>query len=319
MFFDLSLAQTPNAYFLYEPASQSQHAFEPPDACLVFSGMRVAAASLNRTALYELMVDCSLQDNIGEPKNCDLNPLVWSGNQPQKISAAALHGTVPPPASYLKDEAISLYSAPTKTLHNAFALFNASFGKEAAFIDAALFSADGDFIHNFFDCIFLGPYSRQDILPCDHEGDLDCPFYARDEMGGLSRNFTACYGAEMHGDNVLPYTCGSQARRAIIKYFFRDYYSSDNNAQEGGGNNGKSLSANVSKLVYDAIFFLYQNYTSSASRGCLNLTSGKCELDACTLHNGFSPCMVCFYPFFQDKKIFKKIMTFFFLNAGYLF
>lgn len=298
MFFDLTMGQTPSAYFLYEPVASSSYSFEPPDACLVFSGMRMTASP--NSTLQKLVIDCSLQDEIGEPKSCDLNPLVWSGNQPQKISAAALHGTVPPPISTLQNEATSLYSAPTKKLHAAFSDFNFSFKQESAFIDAALFSADGDFIHDFFDCMFLGPYSRLDVLPCDHEGILDCPFYARDELGGLSRNFTPCYGAVMHGDHMLPYTCGSQARRAIIKYFFRDYYSSDHHNSNSGGSTqeGKSLSANASKLVYEAILSLYQNYTSSASRGCLDITSGKCELAACNLQNGFSPCMVFFYCYY---------------------
>ena len=43
-----------------------------------------------------------------------------------------------------------------------------------------LFSADGDFIHDFFYCVFLGPYTRVDMLPCDLNGRLpNCPFYAR--------------------------------------------------------------------------------------------------------------------------------------------
>ena len=63
-----------------------------------------------------------------------------------------------------------------------------------------LFSAEGDFIHDFFDCMFLGPYTRIDAMPCDAEGQSECPFYARDEEGGRSRRFTPCLGAAMHGD-----------------------------------------------------------------------------------------------------------------------
>jgi hypothetical protein len=113
---------------------------------------------------------------------------------------------------------------PIANLQRAYAEFNKTMSAASA-MDIALFSADGDFIHEYFDCVFMGPYSRVDILPCDAEGVLECPFYARDPTGE-TRNFTPCFGDDaMRGDHRLPFTCGSDARRAIIKYFFREYYT----------------------------------------------------------------------------------------------
>ena len=116
------------------------------------------------------------------------------------------------------------------------------------------------------------------------QGVLDCPFYARDELGGVSRNFTACFGDDvMHGDHLPPYTCGSQSRRALIKYFYRDYSKSIGTAR---------LSAKVSALVRAAVDARFRNYTAAASRGCLDASTGRCSLAACALAtNGFAPCM----------------------------
>ena len=116
---------------------------------------------------------------------------------------------------------------------------------------------------------------------------MECPFYARDEEGGLSRDFTPCYGdAVMHGDHALPYTCGSQARRSVIKYFYRNYSS-----MLGSGVHS-TLSRNVSDLIRRTIEALFLNYTSPNSRGCLNATTGVCSLEACSYDsNGFAPCM----------------------------
>ena len=84
LFFDAVRQQTPNAYFLYDaqpPPSAASAAsaaaaatMEPPDACLVFSGLQGSSSA--GTPLRALMDDCSLQENVGAPTACDLNPLV---------------------------------------------------------------------------------------------------------------------------------------------------------------------------------------------------------------------------------------------------
>ena len=71
LFFSQRANQTPNAYFVYEPATSFT---EPPDACLVFSGLQ--AAALPGSTLQTLMTNCLMQEGIGEPAACDLNPLV---------------------------------------------------------------------------------------------------------------------------------------------------------------------------------------------------------------------------------------------------
>jgi hypothetical protein len=215
---------------------------------------------------------------------CDLNPLVWSGNQPQKTPAANLHGTVPPPniTSSTAEEA-AYYREATRTFASAVAAFQALFAQQAASIDTVLFSADGDFIHDFFDCMYLGPYSRVDVLACDPENSLECPFYARDNMSGASRAFTACFGDIMHGDHMLPFTCGSQARRSIIKYFFRNF----SKVAEGG----KGLSMNVSRKIKASTEALIQNYSDPRSWGCWDPVLRKCHIRACAWANGYAPCL----------------------------
>jgi hypothetical protein len=93
---------------------------------------------------------------------------------------------------------------------------------------------------------------------------LDCPFYARDENGGMSRDFTPCFGDVMAGDFNLPYTCGSKSRRSIIKYFFRNYSSITN--KEG-------LSQNISSEILKKVNKIYLEFISDNSKGCLNLTT----------------------------------------------
>jgi len=217
---------------------------------------------------------------------------VWSASQAHKTAVAGIHGTTLPSgtaASLLllqQQQAQTLYAPALAALRAAYADFNRTFlASEASHLEAALFSADGDFLHAFFDCLFLGPYTRVDLRACDAEGFLRplCPFYARDEAGGVSRNFTACFGDVMHGDHRLPYTCGSGARRSVIKYFYR------NASQTIVG--GK-LGQNVSRLIASTVGALFANYTAPGSMGCWNPRTRTCALAGCSEDaNGFAPCM----------------------------
>jgi hypothetical protein len=121
---------------------------------------------------------------------------------------------------------------------------------------------------------------------------LDCPFYARDELGGQTRAFTPCFGEVMHGDAKLPYTCGSQARRSLIKYFYR------NHSTMLGRN---TLRRNVSDLFQTAVNALLANYTDVRSLGCMDAATGTCRLEACAeMTNGFAPCLATDYALSGD-------------------
>jgi hypothetical protein len=119
-----------------------------------------------------------------------------------------------------------------------------------------------------------------DLLACDAEGLLECPFYARDNQSGFSRAFTPCFGEEaMDGDYNIPFTCGSQARRSLIKYFFRNFSSSI------------TTGLNISLKIQDKVQALLLNYTDARSMGCYDNRTRQCRLEACTLDNGFNPCL----------------------------
>jgi hypothetical protein len=293
IYFNVTQQRTPNSYFVYDKMEAANSKIEPPDACLVFSGLNLSAGV--GSPLQTKMNDCSMQEGVGNTASCDLNPLIWSEKQAPKAAAASLHGTSPPSISSGDHQKIAqtLYKVILQKLEADFTKFNSTFKEESQSIDAALFSADGDFIHDFFDCVFLGPYTRVDILPCDREGNLDCPFYSRDDLGGKSRDFTPCFGDIMYNDHRLPFTCGSRARRSIIKFFFRNYSKTAS---------GEHLSSNISSAILKTVQEIYKNYTSSGSMGCLDKSTGLCHLEACSFYeNGYAPCMETAYEISSEK------------------
>eukprot|EP00961_Rhodomonas_salina_P040920 549904-Rhodomonas_salina.1 len=96
-------------------------------------------------------------------------------------------------------------------------------------IDTIFFSAEGDALHQMLDCMFLGPHTRIDYLIADKEGTLPTLAWFRDEGEGKTRDFDLpCEGTKLHGDeHGPPFTCGSPARRAIIKQYVRGEFLND--------------------------------------------------------------------------------------------
>ena len=91
----------------------------------------------------------------------------------------------------------------------------------------------------------------------------------------------------MHGDHRLPYTCGSEPRRALIKYFYRNV---------SAVLSGQGLRQNMTGLLRRVVAQAFANYTDPASRGCLDATTGRCSLAACAEDaNGFAPCLSTAY------------------------
>lgn len=96
------------------------------------------------------------------------------------------------------------------------------------------------------DCMFMGPYARLDYGPRGHRNSLPTQSWSRSdtEADTPTRSFSLpCSMAKAHGDYDSPFTCGSEARRAVIKYFVRDY------AAPAGGLPGQCGTDDVNRHV----------------------------------------------------------------------
>lgn len=96
-------------------------------------------------------------------------------------------------------------------------------------LEVVLFSGEGDALHQTFDCIVMGPMARVNFWDRGVARDLEVPFWARDtsEEGRDRSMDLPCFGAKLKKDYNPPFTCGSDTRRSIIKYFVRDEINRD--------------------------------------------------------------------------------------------
>jgi hypothetical protein len=94
----------------------------------------------------------------------------------------------------------------------------------------------------------MGPFSRVDFWDRGAAKDLEVPFWARDVTGeGVDRTLDLpCFGAKLKGDFIPPFTCGSDTRRSIIKYFVRDYI---NKGRQGNSLTEELIREQIQKLV----------------------------------------------------------------------
>jgi hypothetical protein len=71
-------------------------------------------------------------------------------------------------------------------------------------LDVTLFSAEGDSLHQMFDCMVQGPYARVDLWSPGSRNNLPVPHWSRDAGGaGLTRTLDLpCGGDKLHGENL---------------------------------------------------------------------------------------------------------------------
>ena len=210
----------PEVYWSYEDIDReapSQHV----DGCQVFTGpaqnpdIGPAKRSEFRACL----------DQYGD-SNCQISSNLWTPQSDNAVPVAHRH-------------AVKLGSS--NALNSVIEL---KFQEAYAIVDAALkpldnynnpdlrtiyFSPEGDIMHQMMDCVFMGPYTKVNYWPQDLLGLLPVPSWHRD-ADGTSRAVDARDCVKNGMDRSPPYSCGSHARQAVIKYFFRDYLPTRQNS-----------------------------------------------------------------------------------------
>lgn len=237
-----------DTYFAYRRAPTESRP-EYLDACLTFSGPHKANASEFSNCV----------DGVNE-NQCLIPAHLWSPDSPNTVPVAHEHvvtytGSQPDSLIYL------LYHRAQNLVFTALEQAESVWMKTLQNqVDYEFFSAEGDIVHQILDCIFLGPYAKMDYWPnppC--EDQLDCPvgpYYSRDDPG-LSRSIDspACVNT-----TSLPYTCGSPSRKALVKYFVREYLTTANR----GNTNGSILQEAVRNQLRE----LRTTWSAQANYGC---------------------------------------------------
>jgi hypothetical protein len=199
-------------YWAYERATQPGPEFT--DSCLVFTGPGL----VHNISTFAACVDGNTMPTSG----CTLNAQIWSVLSTNDIPVAETHIVL-----YKGDQASGIiqkyykeaYDKVINAVMEALYVWGNTSNTE---VDVDFFSTEGDAIHQILDCIYMGPYSRINYWPIpifkDNEENLKGPAWYRDDNEGKSRviDIETCDGGE-----TMPFSCGSPARRSVIRYFVK--------------------------------------------------------------------------------------------------
>jgi hypothetical protein len=246
-----------------------------PDACVVFSGpARLAESETDRLRFQQCLQDSPQ----ASAKHCSLNPLAWSGRLQSRTPIITVHRDVVSDERRREDVRDALYQEALDEITAAFEKFDA---KELDEIDAMFFTAEGDVLHQMLDCMFLGPYARVEYVVGDKNANLPPLEWFRDNRSGTSRDFDLpCTGPKLHGDGKgTPYTCGSPARRAVIKKYVRDYMFRDKITGEK-----QSIKDITAREILERLQTVRASFTNPSNYAC----KGDCG-DPLHGHDGWKP------------------------------
>lgn len=217
--FLVKIGQSPETYWLYEDSSPGPS--QTVDACAVFTGPADSSAlTAEQRTTFRACLDHF------EDSNCQLSSSLWTPQSDNAVPVAQRHGVK------LSGKA-SIQSIVQLKFAEAHALVMAALAPLKDYnnndVLTIFFSPEGDIMHQMMDCVFMGPYSQVDYWPVDTRRILSIPSWYRDS-NGTSRRLDPRKCVTGGSDKAPPYSCGSQARQAVIKYFFRDYLPRQQNA-----------------------------------------------------------------------------------------
>ena len=224
--------------------------------------------------------------------------MVWSGRSANKVPVALDHSTQITDPAAQQAAALRVFGETRAVVVAMLNQLNSTWNANS--LDVSVFSAEGDLLHQYFDCAMLGAMDSMEPWPSP-EG-LNQPLWSRHTDGSAGRDFELpCEGDQLKDrsgvrDDQPPFTCGSYSRRAAIKYFLRSLPAS--NVHDSVTNAVQWLIGNLS-AAWDTGFDNYMCACLDPS-GQPNGTRGFqcCQLDCamttpCPCQNSLPPSFAC--------------------------
>ena len=215
-------------YFKYSNITSSNPGSALIDACLTFSG----PAKITDLKISQPFTACL--ESYANRSGCDIPHMLWSGRSTNKVPVATQH------TLSITDPSVRLKMANGEmeaTQSNVLAVLD-KLEKEwtGDGLKITIFSADGDLLHQYADCVMQGPMGSMTLTP--GPDGVEKVVWSRSSDGSPSRLFELpCSGERLTNrdgisrDDAPPFTCGTRARRAVVKHFLRVTYGGEKENQ----------------------------------------------------------------------------------------
>ena len=137
-------------YFEYANLTTTPAPSHLVDACQVFSGPALLPGPAGEP--YRICLD-TYQNNTGI---CKLPHIVWSGRSTNKVAVGIAHGTVIADREVRRQAAMGIYDSIRNDVK---AVLDTLASWDASRLKVAIFSAEGDLLYQFFDCLVMGRWT----------------------------------------------------------------------------------------------------------------------------------------------------------------
>ncbi|KAJ1465884.1 hypothetical protein T484DRAFT_1757100 [Baffinella frigidus] len=243
--------QRRQVFFQYVPIPPTLTGTQHIAACEVFTGL-AEDTSIDWSKFRRCL---DKHPDVG----CTTPGMVWAGRSSNRVPVATTHSRSDVDDTQRLDIARNvLRDVRTKIMDQ---LQSPTLTKwDASHLEFAIFTAEGDALHQLFDTLVLGPYARAGMWPTDTEHVLPRLDWYRDTHDGTTREFELpCTGAALRGEHMAPFTCGSATRRSVIRYFM--------GKKMGGGT--ENLKQGVQRAVREMIAALTTTWDVDYGCECL--------------------------------------------------
>ena len=169
----------PGDYFKYSNITTANPGSADIDACLTFSG----PAKIADKKISQPFIACL--ESYANRSGCDIPHMLWSGRSTNKVPVATQHTlTITDPAVRLK----MANGEMEATQSNVLAILD-KLQKEwtGDGLKITIFSADGDLLHQYADCVMQGPMGSMTLTP--GPGSTEKVTWSRSTDGTPSRLF----------------------------------------------------------------------------------------------------------------------------------
>jgi hypothetical protein len=160
---------------------------------------------------------CKHSNSLSSDKTCSFPPFLWTSRSRNNIPVAKLHAF----GNSNRDERLRAATSEIQTIKERVLekVRKIKTRWDQDVLDLGLFTSEGDTLHQAADCFMLGPYGAVELFPTDIDRTIDTVLWARDSTGATRSFDLPCTGAKLNGETKPPFTCGSPARRHLIRKF----------------------------------------------------------------------------------------------------
>ncbi|KAJ1463674.1 hypothetical protein T484DRAFT_1758656, partial [Baffinella frigidus] len=148
-------------------------------ACTVFTGP--SKADIVGEEASEEFRQCTETNRQGT--SCQLQGYVWSSRSRNAVPVANMHAVGYSNTLERSKHAQVAYEHISNDMVASISRAK-SFWGNGSWLKVELFTAEGDWLHQAFDCALLGPYGRAELSPRDLGSTLPALEYFRDRNGG---------------------------------------------------------------------------------------------------------------------------------------